>query len=81
MHGSDRAAACRSTGINIFIAAHHGLTEAGGWIRLAAPTEAVMRTLQIVVVDAGIDCRKTLRQALRIWPDLRTGHAPPDRSS
>ncbi|MFF6914377.1 anti-sigma factor antagonist [Streptomyces sp. NPDC012466] len=53
-----------STGINIFVAAHRTLTEAGGWIRLAAPTEAVMRLLQIVGVDAVIDCRDTLRQAL-----------------
>ncbi|MFD9392269.1 STAS domain-containing protein [Streptomyces sp. NPDC060000] len=53
-----------STGINLFIAAHRSLTEAGGWIRLAAPAEAVMRTLQIVGVDAVIDCRDTLRQAL-----------------
>jgi stage II sporulation protein AA (anti-sigma F factor antagonist) len=53
-----------STGINIFIAAHRALTEAGGWIRLAAPGEAVMRTLQIVGVDTVIDCRETLRQAL-----------------
>ncbi|MFF1442440.1 STAS domain-containing protein [Streptomyces sp. NPDC058295] len=53
-----------SIGIDIFIAAHRALTEAGGWIRLAAPTEAVMRFLQIVGVDAVIDCRETLRQAL-----------------
>jgi stage II sporulation protein AA (anti-sigma F factor antagonist) len=53
-----------STGINIFIAAHRTLTAADGWIRLAAPTEAVMRTLQIVGVDTVIDCRETLRQAL-----------------
>jgi stage II sporulation protein AA (anti-sigma F factor antagonist) len=53
-----------STGINIFVAAHRILTEAGGWLRLAAPGEAVMRTLQIVGVDAVIDCRETLRQAL-----------------
>ncbi|MFD3843450.1 STAS domain-containing protein [Streptomyces sp. NPDC058642] len=53
-----------STGINILIAAHRSLTEAGGWIRLAAPTEAVLRTLQIVGVDTVIDCRETLRQAL-----------------
>ncbi|MEU9919634.1 STAS domain-containing protein [Streptomyces sp. NPDC051001] len=53
-----------STGINIFIAAHRSLTEAGGWIRLAAPTEAVLRLLQIVGVDTVIDCRETLRQAL-----------------
>ncbi|MFF4276878.1 STAS domain-containing protein [Streptomyces sp. NPDC001536] len=53
-----------STGINLFIAAHRDLIEAGGWMRLAAPTQAVMRTLQIVGVDAVIDCRETLRQAL-----------------
>ncbi|MET7695945.1 STAS domain-containing protein [Streptomyces sp. NPDC005483] len=53
-----------STGINIFVAAHRTLTEANGWIRLAAPSEAVLRTLQIVGVDAVIDCRDTLRQAL-----------------
>lgn len=52
-----------STGINILIAAHRSLTEAGGWIRLAAPTDAVMRLLQIVGVDAVIDCHETLRQA------------------
>lgn len=53
-----------STGINIFIAAHRALTQADGWIRLAAPTEAVMRLLQIVGIDAVIDCRETLRRAL-----------------
>ncbi|MFJ9026430.1 STAS domain-containing protein [Streptomyces sp. NPDC102259] len=53
-----------STGINIFVAAHRTLAEADGWIRLAAPGEAVMRTLQIVGVGAVIDCRETLRQAL-----------------
>ncbi|MFJ7147044.1 STAS domain-containing protein [Streptomyces sp. NPDC100445] len=53
-----------SSGINIFIAAHRALTEAGGWLRLAAPGESVMRTLSIVGVDAVIDCRDTLDHAL-----------------
>ncbi|MFA3876432.1 STAS domain-containing protein [Streptomyces sp. MMCC 100] len=53
-----------SSGINVFIAAHRTVSEAGGWLRLAAPGEAVMRTLSIVGVDAVIDCRDTLRQAL-----------------
>ncbi|MEE1758808.1 MULTISPECIES: STAS domain-containing protein [unclassified Streptomyces] len=53
-----------STGINILIAAHRNLTEAGGWLRLAAVTEAVLRTIQIVGVDSVIDCHDTLRQAL-----------------
>lgn len=53
-----------SSGINIFIAAHHALSEAGGWLRLAAVGESVMRTISIVGVDAVIDCRATLGQAL-----------------
>jgi stage II sporulation protein AA (anti-sigma F factor antagonist) len=53
-----------SSGINIFIAAHRALSEAGGWLRLAAVGEAVMRTISIVGVDTVIDCRETLRQAL-----------------
>lgn len=53
-----------SSGINIFIAAHRALSEAGGWLRLAAIGESVMRTVGIVGIDAVIDCRETLRQAL-----------------
>ncbi|AIV38726.1 anti-sigma factor antagonist [Streptomyces sp. CCM_MD2014] len=53
-----------SSGINIFIAAHRAVSEAGGWLRLAAPGETVRRTLSLVGVDAVIDCRDTLRQAL-----------------
>ncbi|MEU5441429.1 MULTISPECIES: STAS domain-containing protein [Streptomyces] len=53
-----------SSGINLFIAAHRATTEAGGWLRLAAPTASVMRTLQIVGVDTVIDCHAPLRQAL-----------------
>ncbi|MEU0221276.1 STAS domain-containing protein [Streptomyces sp. NPDC006265] len=53
-----------STGINILITAHQALTEAGGWLRLAAPTQAVLRTIQIVGLDTVIDCHPTLRQAL-----------------
>ncbi|MGV9937229.1 STAS domain-containing protein [Streptomyces olivaceoviridis] len=55
-----------SSGINIFIAAHRALSEAGGWLRLAAIGESVMRTLSLVGLDAVIDCRETLRQALTI---------------
>lgn len=55
-----------SSGINIFITTHRTVSEAGGWLRLAAPGEAVMRTLRLVGVDAVIDCRETLRQALSV---------------
>ncbi|MEW2258166.1 hypothetical protein [Streptomyces sp. NPDC047869] len=45
---------------NIFIAAHHALTEADGWLRPASPTGAVLRTLQLVGLDTLIDCHETL---------------------
>ncbi|MES9521979.1 STAS domain-containing protein [Streptomyces capoamus] len=53
-----------SSGINIFLAAHRALSEAGGWLRLAAVGESVIRTIRLVGVDAVIDCHETLRQAL-----------------
>ncbi|MEU1466406.1 hypothetical protein ABZ467_38630 [Streptomyces sp. NPDC005727] len=34
------------------------------WLRLAGPTDSVMRTLELVGVDAPINCRETLHQAL-----------------
>ncbi|MEU0413613.1 STAS domain-containing protein [Streptomyces griseorubiginosus] len=57
-----------STGINILITAHQSATDAGGWIRLAAPTSPVLRIIQIVGLDTLIDCRPTLREALRPEP-------------
>ncbi|MFF2205071.1 STAS domain-containing protein [Streptomyces sp. NPDC058145] len=53
-----------STGINILIAAHRALTQAVGWLRLARPTGAVLRTLLLVGLDTVIDCHETLHQAL-----------------
>ncbi|MEV8427495.1 STAS domain-containing protein [Streptomyces chartreusis] len=53
-----------STGINILIAAHQALSEAGGWLRLAAVTEPVQRTIQLVGLHTVIDSRETLEQAL-----------------
>ncbi|MFI0813399.1 STAS domain-containing protein [Streptomyces echinatus] len=53
-----------SSGINILIAAHRTLTEAGGWLRLAHPTDSVMRVLQLVGIDTIIDCHESLDQAL-----------------
>ncbi|MFD8277392.1 STAS domain-containing protein [Streptomyces flaveolus] len=53
-----------SSGLNALIAAHQAVTEAGGWLRLAAPTAPVQRVLQLVGVDQLITCHPTLRQAL-----------------
>ncbi len=53
-----------SSGINLLIGAHQDTTAAGGWLRLAAPTDAVLRVLQLVGVDQLIDCHPTRNQAL-----------------
>ncbi|QKW25056.1 STAS domain-containing protein [Streptomyces seoulensis] len=53
-----------SSGINILINAHHAAAATGGWLRLAAPVPAVLRTLQIVGIDEVIDCHPTLPDAL-----------------
>ncbi|MFD8207057.1 STAS domain-containing protein [Streptomyces sp. NPDC059695] len=53
-----------SSGINILITSHHALTESQGWLRLASPTQAVMRAIRIVGIDAFIDCHATLPRAL-----------------
>ncbi len=53
-----------SSGINILIAAHRAVTEACGWLRLAAPTDSVLRVLQLVGIDDIIKCHPTLHEAL-----------------
>jgi stage II sporulation protein AA (anti-sigma F factor antagonist) len=55
-----------SAGINALIGAYKTVTAAGGWLRLAAPTDSVMRLLQLVRVHTIIDCHPTLRDALVI---------------
>ncbi|MFG3013550.1 STAS domain-containing protein [Streptomyces cinerochromogenes] len=53
-----------SSGINVFLAARRDLLEAGGWLRLAGAQDSVMRTLQIVGVDAVLPCYPSLREAI-----------------
>ncbi|MFG2546338.1 STAS domain-containing protein [Streptomyces sp. NPDC048594] len=53
-----------SVGINLLIATHQNAAAAGGWLRLAAPTDTVLRVLQLVGLDQFIDCQPTLKQAL-----------------
>ncbi|MFF8950699.1 STAS domain-containing protein [Streptomyces sp. NPDC014940] len=53
-----------SVGISALLAADLALTEAGGWLRLAAAGEVVTRTLYLVGLATVIDCRETLHQAL-----------------
>ncbi|MFI8194739.1 STAS domain-containing protein [Streptomyces sp. NPDC085946] len=60
-----RVAFMDSSGINILIAAHQNITAAGGWLRLAGPTPAVRRVLQLVGINQLLDCRDTLHHALK----------------
>ncbi|MFF3488914.1 STAS domain-containing protein [Streptomyces sp. NPDC002701] len=53
-----------STGINTLLTAHQTAQRTHGWLRLAAPTEAVLRVIQIVRLDHLIPSYPTLRQAL-----------------
>ncbi|MFI0242208.1 STAS domain-containing protein [Streptomyces sp. NPDC016845] len=53
-----------STGINLFITIHQRVSPAGGWLRLAAAGETVLRPLEIVGLDQIIDLYPTLGDAL-----------------
>ncbi|MFF8035814.1 MULTISPECIES: STAS domain-containing protein [unclassified Streptomyces] len=53
-----------SSGINILIAAHQALTEAGGWLRLAGAHGPVLRVMELVGIDTLIDCHPTPHHAL-----------------
>ncbi|MFI0999493.1 STAS domain-containing protein [Streptomyces galbus] len=53
-----------STGINLLIGADQAARGAQGWLRLAAPTEAVLRTMQLVGLDSVIPSYRTVSEAL-----------------
>ncbi|MCX4817642.1 MULTISPECIES: STAS domain-containing protein [unclassified Streptomyces] len=53
-----------SSGINILIAVHRTLAEAGGWLRLAGAAPPVLRIIQLVGIDGIIKCHPTVQQAL-----------------
>jgi stage II sporulation protein AA (anti-sigma F factor antagonist) len=53
-----------SSGINVLVAAHQQTSGAGGWLRIAAAREAVLRVLRLVGLDDVIPCHPTVDQAL-----------------
>ncbi|MFE1024574.1 STAS domain-containing protein [Streptomyces sp. NPDC058818] len=53
-----------SSGINVFVAAYRTANDAQGWLRIAGAQEPVLRVLQLVGVDALVDCHPTVEQAL-----------------
>ncbi|MFF3617011.1 STAS domain-containing protein [Streptomyces sp. NPDC002580] len=53
-----------SSAISIRAFAHHHTTEAGGWLRMAAPTPPVQRVVRLVGLDTVIACSPALPEAL-----------------
>ncbi|MFG1664633.1 STAS domain-containing protein [Streptomyces sp. Y7] len=53
-----------SSGINVLLGAYRTHSTADGWLRLAGPTGAAKRALQLVGLDTVISCHETLDQAL-----------------
>ncbi|MFE4821657.1 STAS domain-containing protein [Streptomyces sp. NPDC056704] len=53
-----------SSSINVFITAHHRVSNAQGWLRIAGAQESVARLLHLVGIDQIIDCHPTVEQAL-----------------
>ncbi|WP_406432859.1 STAS domain-containing protein [Streptomyces sp. NBC_00631] len=53
-----------SSGINALVAAHHATRAAHGWLRLAGAHGAVLRTMQLVGLDAVAPCHPTVEEAL-----------------
>ncbi|MET7457302.1 STAS domain-containing protein [Streptomyces sp. NPDC005574] len=54
-----------SSGINVFIAAHRRVGEAQGWLRIAGAQDSVRSLMQMVGIDALIDCHPSVEQALK----------------
>lgn len=53
-----------SSGINVLVLVHRSVTQAQGWLRLAAAQDPVLRVIRLVGLDTAIACHPTVRQAL-----------------
>ncbi|MFD0070393.1 anti-sigma factor antagonist, partial [Streptomyces sp. NPDC127574] len=53
-----------SSGLGAIIATYRSAQDSNGWIRIAAPTEPVLRVMQIIGLDTIIDCYPSSEQAL-----------------
>jgi len=55
---------CDSTGLSALLAAHQACTSAGGFLRLAAPDDLLVRLLAVVGLQATIPIYPTVNSAL-----------------
>ena len=53
-----------SSGVNALVAVHHATRAAQGWLRLAGAHGPVLRTVQLVGLDAVAPCHPTVAEAL-----------------
>ncbi|MET9843221.1 STAS domain-containing protein [Streptomyces ossamyceticus] len=53
-----------SSGVNVLVAAHHGMSDAQGWLRIAGARDPVRRLLHLVALDQVIACHPTVEEAL-----------------
>jgi anti-anti-sigma factor len=54
---------CDSTGLGVLVQIHQRAAEGGGWLRIAAPTDAVRRALEITNLDRLIPAYATVAEA------------------
>jgi anti-anti-sigma factor len=59
---------CDSTGLSALLAAHQACESAGGFLRLAAPDELLMRLLAVVGLQATIAVYPSVNGALEARP-------------
>ncbi|MGX6605304.1 STAS domain-containing protein [Micromonosporaceae bacterium Da 78-11] len=55
---------CDSTGLSAFVTGHNRASRAGGWLRLAAPGDFLLRLLDTVGLTTRLDVYRTVGDAL-----------------
>jgi anti-anti-sigma factor len=53
-----------SSGVNVLVAAHHEVSAARGWLRIAGARDPVRRLLHMVALDQVVPCHPSVEQAL-----------------
>jgi anti-sigma B factor antagonist len=61
---------CDSTGLSSFVLGHLRARAAGGWLRVAAPSEWLLRMLETVGLTPQVEVYPSVADALSTDPDL-----------